>query len=182
MAELKSMALANIVRVDIETEESEPKKYHLIETASEATAEAFLSQGQEQELRVGNTIHAQNNTKDIVKGYNITFSMIKGVLEVLALIDGGVWDSANKKYTGPVAGKVTKRTLFTLKVYQEDKDYNSEVKGFVCYTFKHCEGSPLSWTIRDGVFFSPSATLKARPRYGENVLEFSELQELPAMG
>lgn len=176
---VESMALANIVRVDITTEEDEPKKYTLIEVASDATANAFLSAGQEQELRVGNTIHAQNNTKDIVKGYDITFTMIKAVLEVLALIDGGKWDEDKKTYEGAVAGEVTNRTLFTMDIYQEDKDYNSENKGYVKYTFKHCEGTPLSWSIKDGEFSSPQATIKARPRLGENVIEFAHVKELP---
>ena len=49
---IKEFPLANIVRVEIETEEETPKMYRLTDVASEAEITAFISEGEEQELRV----------------------------------------------------------------------------------------------------------------------------------
>ncbi|MGO3751212.1 MAG: hypothetical protein ACTJGH_00425 [Peptoniphilaceae bacterium] len=180
--EAKTFAIANIARVDIiEEKEEDPKKYSLLEVASKAEASAYISAGQDEELRVKNTIHAQNITEDITKGYEISLNTVKAVLEVLALVDGGKWDSESNKYTGPVAGKVTERTPFTMNVYTEDLDYNGDIKGYICFTFKHCKGSPVNFIIEDGNFMANDMKLKSRPKFGENVVEFSKVSELPTL-
>lgn len=179
MAKTKDMALANIAAVQIVTEEDVPVTHTLIEVASKAEASAYISAGQDEELRVKNTIHAQNKTEDIVKGYEIGFSTVKAFLPVLALVDGGEWDDASGKYTGPVAGKPTERTQFTLNVYTEDLDYNGDIKGYVCFVFKHCKGTPVDFIIEDGTFIANDMKLKSSPRFGENVIEFEQVEELP---
>jgi len=87
---VKEFPLANIVRVEIETEEETSKMYRLTDVASEAEITAFISEGEEQELRVKNTIKAQNKTEDIVKGYDIRLVSATMVPEILALVDGGL--------------------------------------------------------------------------------------------
>ena len=82
------MAIANIERVDIITEETTPRVFSF-DTASDASAEAQISAGAENELRIKNQILAQNITEDIVKGYNVTFTDSTFAPEVFALIDGG---------------------------------------------------------------------------------------------
>lgn len=180
--EIKTMALANIAAVQIVTEGENPVTHELIEVASKAQASAYISAGQDEELRVKNTIHAQNKTEDIVKGYEIALSTVKAVLPILALVDGGKWDEEKKKYTGPVAGIPTERTLFTLKVFTEDLDYNGEIKGYICFVFKHCKGTPVDFIIEDGNFMANDMKLKSSPRFGENVIEFEEVTEIPAVG
>ena len=59
------MAIANIERVDIITEETTPRVFSF-DTASDASAEAQISAGAENELRIKNQILAQNITEDIV--------------------------------------------------------------------------------------------------------------------
>lgn len=175
----KAYALANIARVDIETEETTPKKYTLIEVASKAAASPIVSEGADEELRVKNTIHAQNITEDITKAYELALTTVKADLEVLALVDGGTYDEATKKYTGPVAGKVTERTPFTVKVYTEDLDYNGDIKAYICFTFKHCKGTPVTFDIEDGKFLTQEMKIISRPKFEENVIEFEELAKLP---
>ena len=122
MSTIKEFALANIVRVDIETEEEIPVTYTLTDVAREAEVTAFISEGTENELRVKNTIKAQNKFEDIVKGYDIRLVSATMIPEILALIDGGTWDSLSKKYTAPVVGSPVNRTPFTLHIYTEEKD------------------------------------------------------------
>ena len=82
------------------TEEKTPKTYTLTDQASQANIEAYVSEGQQQVLRVRNVIKAQNNTEDIVLGYDITLTAVVMLPEVLALIDGGTWDG-RRRHTRP---------------------------------------------------------------------------------
>jgi len=172
--------LANIARVEIETEEEIPKQYRLTDVASEADVTAFVSEGEEQELRVKNTIKAQNKTEDIVKGYDIRLVAVTMVPEVLALIDGGTWDEANQKYSAPVVGSPVQRTPFTMHIYTEEKDADGETKSYVKFSYKHCKGTPVNYSLQNGQFFAPELTAKSRPKQGESPVEFEILDELPA--
>ena len=91
--------IANIVRVDVITEEDIPQAYSLTDVYSEAEATAHVSEGEEDAVRVRNTIHAQNNFEDIVLGYDVRLLSVLMVPEILALIDGGEWDAL--KYLFP---------------------------------------------------------------------------------
>lgn len=176
----EAYTIANIARVDIETEEETPKTYTLIEVATQAEASAYVSEGQDEELRVKNTIHAQIVTEDITKGYQIKLNAVRAIMEVLALVDGGNWDSTTKKYTGPVAGVVTERTPFTLKIYTEDLDYNGDILNYVAFEYKHCKGKPVNFIQNDGQFATQEMNLVARPKKGETVVSFEVLDALPA--
>jgi hypothetical protein len=173
-------SLANIARVEIETEETSPKTYRLINVADEATIEAFVSEGEEKELRVKNVIKAQNKTEDIVKGYNIKLNSVTMQPEILALVDGGTWDSETKKYTAPVIGTPVTKTKFILKVYTEDKDTDGETNGYVVFSFAHCSGKPVNYSIKDGEFFVEELNAISRPKFGESPVEFEYIETLPA--
>lgn len=177
---IKEYALANIARVDITTEEDIPQTYSLTEVASEAEVTAFISEGTEQELRVKNTIKAQNKTENIVKGYDIRLVSATMVPEVLALVDGGTWDETTKKYTAPVVGTPVTRTKFTMDIYTEEKDADGSTVSYVKFTYKHCAGEPTNYSLQDGEFFVPELTAKSRPKMGESPVEFEILDELPA--
>lgn len=181
MAEvIKEYPLANIARVDFVTEEDVPKTYSLTDVATEAEVIAYLSEGIEEELRVKNTIKAQNKTADIVMGYDMTFQQATMIPEVLALIDGGEYDDVSKKYLAPKIGKAVERTKFTTNVYAEEKDGDGSTVGYVKFVYKNCEGKPLNYTLVEGEFFSPEMTIKTRPKLGESPVEFEMLETLPA--
>lgn len=172
--------LANIARVEIITEEDTPEQYRLTDVASEAEVTAHVSEGEEQELRVKNVIKAQNKTEDIVMGYDIRLISATMVPEVLALVDGGTWDSEEKKYSAPVIGSPVERTLFTMNIYTEEKDADGSTKSYVKFVYKHCKGKPTNYSLQDGEFFVPELTAESRPAMGESPVEFEILEELPA--
>jgi hypothetical protein len=297
MATVHEFALANIARVDIITEEESPVTYSLVDQASEANVEAFLSEGKEDILRVKNVIKALNKLEDIAMGYDITLSTVTMLAEVFALIDGGtlvtadvaqvetatvvgtVTTAGNAKVTvtangmtgspkdisvavaendtaSDVAGKIrtalgldaavtalftvggtsatvtltaktagvqdntlniaitndtcagitqdltsanttdggvsslsydappvgtpVSRTLFTMKVYTEDKDVNGETKGYVRFDFLHCKGKPVNYAFKDGEFFAEELKLSSRPAYGESPVSLAWVNSLPA--
>ena len=183
---VKEFPLANIVRVEIETEEDTSKMYRLTDVASEATVEAYVSEGEEQELRVKNVIKAQNKTEDIVKGYDITLTSATMVAEILSLVDGGtvVYDDTDptkiKRYDAPVVGEPVKRTPFTAKIYTAEKDVDGSDVSYVCFNYKHCTGTPVNYSLVDGEFFAPELTFKSRPKMGESPVSIEFLDELPA--
>lgn len=183
---VKEFPLANIVRVEIETEEETPKQYRLTDVASEATSTAFISEGQEQELRVKNVIKAQNKTEDIVKGYDTTLISATMVGEILALVDGGTLRTSGEEpdikivgYDAPVVGSVVNRTPFTAKIYTAIKDVDGEDIGYVCFNYQHCKGTPVNYSLVEGEFFAPELTFKSRPKLGESPVSIDFLDTLP---
>lgn len=179
---VKEYALANISRVDIVTEEDVPVTHSLTDVASEAEVTAFLSEGEEAELRVKNVIKAQNKTENIVKGYDIRLVSATMVPEVLALIDGGVWDETGKTYDAPVIGSPVDRTPFTMDIYTEEKDADGSTISYIKFTYKHCTGEPTEYSLQDGEFFVPELTAKSRPKMGESPVSFEVIDELPDAG
>lgn len=174
--------VANVARVEVVTEEEVPKTY-VVETGSEMTIEASVSEGEEKELRKLNRLIAQLKTEDIIKGYDIKWKDLVIHPFVLALIDGGqstVGEKGEFTYNGPTMGEVVKRTPFTVNVYTEEKDSDGETKGYLKLTCKHCKGSPASFTLKDGDFYAPEYTVKSRPKNGEKPLTITHLSELPA--
>jgi hypothetical protein len=172
--------LANIARVEIITEEDEPKEYRLTDVATDAESTAYVSQGQEKELRVKNRIKAQNKTEDIVMGYDTKLISTTMVPEVFALVDGGIWEPAAKKYEAPPIGSPVERTPFTMNVYTEEKDGDGSTKSYVKFTYKNCKGTPVNFIFKDGEFFVPEFTVKSRPKLGEKPVTFEILDQLPA--
>ena len=177
------MAIANIERVDIITEETTPRVFSF-DTASDASAEAQVSAGAENELRIKNQILAQNITEDIVKGYNVNLTDSTFAPEVFALIDGGtstVTGGDFKSYAAPTAGEVVARTKSTMAVYASEKDYDGNSLSYVAFVFPHAKGSPASVTLKDGEFYSPSYTMKSRPSKGQSPLSMVSLPSLPVI-
>ena len=177
------MAIANIERVDIITEETTPRVFSF-DTASDASAEAQISSGAENELRVKNQILAQNITEDIVKGYNVNFTDSTFAPEVFALIDGGTSTVSGddfKSYTAPTAGEVVARIKSKMAVYASEKDYDGNSLAYIAFVFPHAKGSPASVTLKDGEFYSPSYTMKSRPSKGQSPLSMVRLPSLPVI-
>ena len=184
---VEEFALANIVRVEVETEEEVPKQYRLTDVATEAEVIAFVSEGNESELRVKNTIKAQNKTENIVKGYDIKLLAASMVPQILALIDGGALrytgtepDLVLAGYDAPVVGVPVTRKPFTLKVYTEEKDTDGSTLSYVCFKYLHCKGTPVNYTNQDGQFFVPEMSAKSRPKSGESPVSIDFLATLPA--
>lgn len=182
MSKVLEFALANIARVDIETEETTPKLYTLVDMATEAEIEAELSEGEEDILRVRNTIKAVNRTEDIVIGYNINLSSVTMQPEVLAIIDGGEWDETTQKYTAPPVGSPVDRIPITTIIYTEDKDVNGKTKGYLAFKFLNGTGTPVNYTIEEGEFFTEELGIESRPEMGDSPVEWEYMEELPAEG
>lgn len=182
---IREFPLANIARVEIVTEEEVPRTFRLTDVASDAEATAYLSQGQEQELRVKNTIKAQNNTEDIVMGYDLKLISATMIAELLALVDGGTLtynEVTNKviKYDAPPIGSSVDRLAFTTKVYTEEKDGDGSTLSYVCFNYKNCKGKPVNYILKDGEFFVPELNLRSRGKLGQSPVSIEFLEELPA--
>ncbi len=181
----KGKPLVNIVMAEIVTEETTPRTYRF-KTASTASVEPFLSEGNEEILRVKNEILATNRTEDIVVGYNTTLSQSTLIPEVMAIVDGGelVMDATEPEkvvgYLAPAAGAVVERVPFTLNLYSEEKDIDGSTVEYIQLQFKHNTGTPMSWNLQDGEFFVPELVMRSRPKAGENPMSVDFMEELPA--
>lgn len=180
---LEEMVMANIVRTEIEEEKAEGGKTYVFTTASEAGITPYLSEGEEKIHRVKNQILGMNNTEDIVLGYDIKLVNNTFTPELLSVVDGGTvtYDEDEKfqKYEAPEAGTVVNREKVTINVYTEEKDCDGETTSYLKFTFKHAKGTPVEYSIKDGEFFVPEMTLKARAKRGEKPVVVEVLTELP---
>lgn len=182
---IKEFPIANIARVEVITEEETPKTYVLDDVASEAEAVAYLSEGEEEELRIKNTIKAQNNTEDIVLGYDIMLLSATLVPEILALVDGGklVYDETDTDkviaYDAPVIGKAVDRTPFTTNIYTEEKDGDGSTKSYIMFSYRNCKGEPVNYELEEGEFFVPELNIKSRSKLGQSPVGLRFLEELP---
>lgn len=173
-------ALANIVRVDLITDETIPIIHKLAEVATECSIEPYLSEGSETILRVKNTIIATNKLDDLILGYEISLQNCVMMPEILALVDGGLWDDLTKKYSAPLTGRSITRESFSLTVYTEEKDVAGETTQYVAFTFPACKGTLVQYSMRDGEFFTSEMTIKSRPAVGTSPCTFEILETLPA--
>lgn len=182
--EVKGMPIVNIVRTEIVTEELEPKAF-AFDTASEAGIEPKISAGEEKLLRVKNKILASNNTEDIVTGYELNLKDSTLNAETMCLVDGGTLIKNELGeiigYEGAESGKVVNRTAFTLNVYTEEKDADGETIKYIKFSYKHCKGKPVGFSLKDGEFFVPELKATSRPKTGEKPVKIEFLDELPLL-
>lgn len=184
MKTLKSIPIANIVRVEIETYDSDPLKYR-ITTADEIGCKPFVSEGKEDILRVFNTILAQNKLEDLILGYDLTLKEVAMSPEAFALIDGGKVKYKNddnvtfEGYEGPEVGQVTKRKPFKISVYCEEKDANGETLSYAKFTFGYAKGKPAEFSFKNGEWIMPSYTLRTSAKIGEKPVKIEKLETLP---
>lgn len=181
---MQPMAIANIERVDIITEEDTPRVMSF-DTASEASAEAQISAGSENELRIKNQILAQNMTEDIVKGFQISLTDSTFSPEVFALVDGGESRDDGEdnfvSYAAPVAGQAVSRIKSTVVIYSSEKDYDGNSLSYTAFIFPHACGTPTSVSLKDGEFFAAAYKLKSRPGRGESPMTVLCLPSLPVV-
>ena len=178
MSQLEGMPIANIVLGEIIDEVT--KTTYTFDTADKANAKPDLSKGKEDILRVKNRLIALNRTEDICIGYNIKLTNNTFSPETMAIVDGGVVTTDG--YEGAEVGKATERHPFTLNLYSEEKDYDSETLQYVQFTFKHNKGKPVEFKFEDGKFFVPELESNSRPKKGEKPVYIKFVKELPTGG
>lgn len=182
MNNIKGMPLVNIVAAEIITEGDSPAVM-CFDTASTVTPEPFVSEGEEKELRVKNQILAQNCLEDIIKGYDIKLKDVVFRPELLALLDGGesseLLSGHVTRYSAPVAGQVSDRVRFTLRLYSEEKNGNGEPASYCRFSFPHCVGTPASFSLEDGSFFAPEYEIHSRPSSGESAMVIECMGAMP---
>ena len=174
--------IVNIVRAEIITNESDPRILHF-ETVSSAVPEPFVSEGEESELRIRNTIIAQERLEDIIKGYNITLKDCVLSKELLEVVDGGMAvDSQTNSFAGyasPVAGAESARVHFSLHLYAAEKDYAGDAVSYFRFSFPNCVGTPAKFSLENGSFAAPEYVVRSRPMAGDCAMRVEVLDRLP---
>ncbi len=174
--------IVNIVRAEISTAEDDPRVLSF-DTVTSAEPEPVVSEGEESELRVRNTILAQDTLEDILKGYDITLKDCVLSSDLLELVDGGdSIDAGSGSFAGyrsPVAGLTSSRTRFTLRLYTEEKDYSGQAVGYFRFSFPNCVGTPAKFQFENGAFTTPEYLVRSRPAAGSSALTVECLDRLP---
>ena len=174
--------IANCERIKVVTLEGTPRTY-VVETMTSLSFAASLSGGEEQELRVKNTIHGTLRTEDIVKGYDIQLEDPVLHTQILALVDGGLLTgtpgTAGETYSAPAAGSPVSRTAFDLYAYSSDRDSDGEAIAYHEWLFPGCKGRPVEGSLKDGAFSSVNYKIESRPALGQSPLTMRRIAELP---
>lgn len=186
MALLEGGNIANVERIKIETKEETARTF-VFQTATSCKFVPALSQGQEVEQRVKNTLMGLLKTDDLVKGYDIELADERLIMEVMALIDGGTvtMDSQSTsewtKYASPVAGQGVNRVAFDLTLYTSDRDTDGSAKEYYAWKFANCKGKPVSGGGEDGAFSQMAYSIESRPAMGTSAMEITRVSTLPAV-
>lgn len=174
--------IANVECVKIVTRENTPAA-HVYKTMTKFTAEAYVDEGQEVVQRVKNNIMGRIKTDDILSGYNISCEDERFIPKVIALLDGGKWEtgsgSSNSKYTGPKAGEATERTAFDLYLYTSDRGAGGEVKNILEWKFPNGKGKPVKFGGEDNAFSKQAYEIQTRPETGEETYSVSIVDKFP---
>lgn len=176
------VVLANVVRVDIITEEATPTAI-TVTTGNTAAFEPIVDEGDRKTLRAKNQILAQNNFEDLVTGYNIKLTDVVLRPDQLALIDGGtVKDNLGLfEYTGPEAGLTVKRKKVTVDIWTEEKDGDGDSLSYVRFRGRHAVGKPVSFSFNDQEFFAPEYSLESKPKISEAPIHIKQYNALPSV-
>lgn len=179
--------IANVERIKITTEETEPKTY-VFQTATSCKYTASLSEGSEVVQRIKNTVMGLIKTDDLVKGYDIELTDERIIMEIMALVDGGnitmgSGESANQweSYASPVAGQGVTRTPFTMTLYTSDRGTDGSANKYYAWAFAGCKGKPVSGSAEDGAFSKMTYNIESRPANGTSALTVTRVDELPAV-
>lgn len=178
----KGIALTDVEAVVIRTAD----KHYMIKTGTTASMKARVDSGQKKALRKRNTLLAQNNTADLLMGYDIELTDLLAHYEVVALLEGGTvvkdQDGSFKSYSGPVAGEEVALTPFTLEVYCANRGTNNKILDYQKFTYENCTGkSPVDWEIKDGEFATPKYVIESCPDPGEAPMSIEKAAELPTV-
>ena len=182
MRTFTSNTIVNIVRAEVTTVEDAPRVLSF-DTVTAAEPEPVVSEGEESELRVRNTILAQDCLEDILKGYDITLKDCVLSAALMELIDGGAAISPGEDnfagYRSPAAGMTSARTRFVLRLYTEEKDYSGQAVGYFRFSFPNCVGTPAKFQFENGTFTTPEYVVRSRPSAGSHALTIETLDTLP---
>lgn len=176
--------IANVERVKVTTEEDAPSTY-VFQTASSAKYDAAVSKGTEKEQRVKNAIMGLIKTPDLVKGYDLTLTDDRLLMEIYALMNGGTVtadaETGLSTYTGPLAGAEVVRKKFTLSLYTSDRDNDGDANKYHVWTFTGCKGTPVSGSFTDEDFAKNEYKIESRPASGAATITMEEIAELPTV-
>lgn len=176
-SQLEGMPIANIVLGEIINEKTNEVYY--FDTAQKAEITPDLSQGKEEILRVKNRLIGMNRTEDICIGYKIKLTNCTFSPELMSIIDAGQ-NSSNGNYVGPKVGVAVEKTPFTLNLYTEEKDYDSETVSYVKFCYKHSKGKPIGQKFEDGKFYVVEFEATSRPKKGESPIYIEKVSTLPS--
>jgi hypothetical protein len=175
--------IANCERIRVVTLEETPRVY-VFETATSLSFAASLSAGEEQELRVKNTIHGTLRTEDIVKGYDIQLDDPVLHTQILELVDGGILSGvpgeAGERYDAPAVGSPASRAAFDLYAYSSDRDPDGKAVAYHEWKFPGCKGKPVETAFKDGAFATLGYKIESRPALGVSPMTMRRIAELPA--
>lgn len=177
---LAGFNIANVEHVTMTTQGDSPVTRHY-RTMTSFDAESKVSEGEEKTLRIKNQIMGRLKYEDIPEGYDLECEDGNVIPEILALVDGGTWDSDTKKYTAPLIGTEVKRTMFDMDIYTSNRDTSGAATNYLKWSFPNCKGKPVSISAKDDDFSKSKYKIESRAGNGQAPFTVEVVEELPTV-
>ena len=177
---LEGFNIANVEHVALTTKGTSSVTYHY-RTVSSFDAESKVSEGEEKTQRVKNRIMGRLKSEDVLEGYDLDCEDERVIPEILALIDGGTWDSSAKKYSAPVIGTDATRKSFDMDIYTSNRDASGAATSYLKWSFPNCKGQPVSISGKDDDFSKFKYKISSRAAKGQSPFSVEVVEALPTV-
>lgn len=184
MAVLYGTRLLRVATLDPDGGVPDAPSWVAIETPQQANVTPVVSQGQQQELRGGDRLLAVIQEDDEYIGMDIQFTDAELNGDAMAIISGGTF--VGEEYTPPALGAVRPHFIAELYValYAEGSQHQSDVEGWIQFTFPNVSGSLPTFNTQDRTFLVPQFTLRCRDNLTDSLRFFTwkKVAQLPDAG
>lgn len=155
------------------------------QSACQCRVEPVFSQGQQQILQGDGKTLAWMPPQDVVVGYRISLQDVAMTPRAFALVDGGQITEQNgtwSSYQAPALLTEWPGKEMTLRIFARQTASSDQMKSRIRLTFERCQGKPVPFIWKDGVFCSPTYTLLSRGTAGGNAYLMEQVDELQTKG
>lgn len=169
-----------------------------LDTASNIQVSPQIETEDAIKLIVKGRLVAQKPAVNTMTGNAITLTDNVFNPELVQILQGGVikyWADADQdstsdtdagfgvaSYTPPVAGAMSQQKVFPLNAYSAIYNAAGVITGYEKITYPNCQGVPVAFNSKDGVFRVSEYTINSAPAEGEAPYVINYVKELPSVG
>jgi len=181
------IATIDCALVTIEVTENGVTTEFGFDTSNKVQVEPQIEEQEAVKLIIKGVLRAQKPAETTITGHQIT--LIDNVFnpELVQILQGGtiLYDEEDEDnvvgYIPPVAGSKEKGKVFKLNIYSAQYDVSGQIVRYEKTSYPNCVGTPVAFSVEDGVFRVSEYIINSAPGTGEAPYEISYVNELPTL-
>lgn len=170
---------------------------YALDTASEIAVEPQVEEEEAVRLVVKGKLKAQKQKVSTITGNQITLTDNVFSPELVQMLQGGTikyWQEVGQEtegtedkgfgvssYTPPTVGSGIHGSVFTLRAYSAQYDTSGQIVRYECIEYPNCQGVPVAFESKDGVFRAPEYTINSAPKSDEAPYKITYVSTLPSV-